>query len=115
MKFNTPYEYDDSVRGEHNNAPSLTIPDNSLTIREILDRYSKGLPTGGTLDPIYDDSDDIDFDTPDVRNFDLSDLDENKLRIQQLKEYSKQLEYEKQKLELEKSKENDAHKALESK
>lgn len=27
--------------------PSMTIPDQALTIRQILDRYAKGLPLGG--------------------------------------------------------------------
>lgn len=34
--------------------PSLTIPDQTMPIREILERYARGLPISGqTSDPIY--------------------------------------------------------------
>jgi hypothetical protein len=42
--------------------PSQTVPDQALTIREILKRYASGQPLGGSLEPIYegDEGDGID-------------------------------------------------------
>lgn len=39
--------------GEVNLEPSLTIPDDALSIKEILDRYARGLPLGGERVPVY--------------------------------------------------------------
>lgn len=41
------------AKGEVNNEPALTIPDDSLSIKEILDRYARGLPLGGERVPVY--------------------------------------------------------------
>lgn len=34
-------------QGEINTRPSITIPDQSMTVREILDRHSRGIPITG--------------------------------------------------------------------
>lgn len=34
--------------------PSLAVPDQSMTMREIFDRFAKGLPISGGFMPIYD-------------------------------------------------------------
>lgn len=47
--------------------PSLTIPDQTLTIREILDRYARGLSIDGVKNPLFDDEDFL----PDPRTLDL--------------------------------------------
>lgn len=48
---------------------SMTIPDMSLTLQQILDRYSRGLPvTGQNAVPIWDEDDT----TPDIRTLDLT-------------------------------------------
>jgi hypothetical protein len=39
------------------NQPSQTIPDQTMSIKEILERYAKGLPIGGGLEPIYEEED----------------------------------------------------------
>jgi len=39
--------------------PSLTVPDQSMSIKTILDRYARGLPVGGRLDEYYDEEDDL--------------------------------------------------------
>lgn len=52
--------------------PSMTIPDESMSIREILDRFSRGLPVGGSRTPIYDDENDM----PDIRTLDLAERQE---------------------------------------
>lgn len=52
--------------------PSLTVPDQTLPIKEILARYAKGIPVG-VKTPIYE-GEDSDF--PDPRTLDLVDLQE---------------------------------------
>lgn len=39
--------------GEINDLPSATVPDDALSIKEILDRYARGLPLGGERVPVY--------------------------------------------------------------
>jgi len=39
--------------------PSQTIPDQSMSIKTILERYARGLPVGGRLDEYYDEEDDL--------------------------------------------------------
>jgi hypothetical protein len=34
--------------------PSQTIPDQSMTIQQILDKHSRGLDLGGSREPIYE-------------------------------------------------------------
>lgn len=46
MKFNTPfnYRYDERIPGRYevNNLPSETIPDDTMSVREIFQRYANG-------------------------------------------------------------------------
>ena len=37
--------------------PSMTVPDQSMSIKTILERYARGLPVGGRLDEYYDEED----------------------------------------------------------
>lgn len=39
--------------------PSLTVPDQSMSIKTILERYARGLPVGGRLDEYYDEDDNL--------------------------------------------------------
>lgn len=52
--------------------PSLTIPDQTMSIKTILERYSRGLPIGGRNDMYYDEDDDL----PDPRTLDLAERQE---------------------------------------
>lgn len=52
--------------------PSLTIPDQSMSIKTILERYARGLPVGGRLDEYYDEDDVL----PDPRTLDLAERQE---------------------------------------
>jgi len=52
--------------------PSLTVPDQTMSIRTILERYSRGLPIGGKTDMYYDEEDTM----PDYRTLDLVDIQE---------------------------------------
>lgn len=69
---------------EVNTLPSKTIPDQSLSLAEILRRFAVGLPVGGQRVPVYNPDD---F-TPDLATLDLSErmdlLEENANRIKQM-------------------------------
>ena len=54
---------------ERNSKPGLTIPDQTMNIRTILERHSRGLPIDGVKIPIWDGEDN---DLPDWRTLDLS-------------------------------------------
>lgn len=70
LQIKTNYNYRDVLpTGEINNEPSLTVPDQSLTVSEILSRFTRGLPVSGARIPIYD----VDDDMPDPRTMDLAD------------------------------------------
>lgn len=56
--------------GEVNNSPSLTVPDQTMSIPDILNRYAKGLPLDGQKIPIFEGED---SDMPDPRTLDLAD------------------------------------------
>lgn len=56
MKFKQPYDYANHVKDrEVNNLPSLTIPDQTMSIPELIRRYAQGLPLGAPRVPMYDD------------------------------------------------------------
>lgn len=61
------------TEGEVNNSPSMTIPDQTLSIREILVRYSRGLPIPNTKTPIYEEDG---MDMPDPKKLDLAEREE---------------------------------------
>lgn len=52
--------------------PSLTVPDQSMSVKTILDRFAKGLPLGGQRVPIYEGEDAM----PDMTHMDLADRQE---------------------------------------
>lgn len=58
--------------GEFNRLPSMTVPDQTMSIPDILDRYTRGLPIGGAKVPIFDEEDDL----PDIRTLDLAEREE---------------------------------------
>jgi glutathionyl-hydroquinone reductase len=58
---------------EKNNKPSLTIPDQTMSIRTILERHSRGLSIEGIKTPIWDGEDN---DLPDWRKLDLAERQE---------------------------------------
>lgn len=73
------------VVGEVNDLPSMTVPDDSMSIREILDRFARGLPIDGFRVPMYDEDNDM----PDIRTLDfaerqqLAEMYENELEALQ--------------------------------
>lgn len=60
-------------------SPSMTIPDQSMSIRTILDRYSRGLPVTGRTDEYYDEEDTM----PDYRTLDLTEIDDLKQNVKE--------------------------------
>ncbi|MDV3947038.1 hypothetical protein CMT75_00690 [Elizabethkingia anophelis] len=78
-KFKTPYSSidDENPVAEIVRGVSETVPDQSLTVREILDKFANG-----TLDEIGNDrfyNDDVDgYDMPDLRGLDITELQQMK-------------------------------------
>jgi hypothetical protein len=68
VKNSLNYEYKDQM-GEVNSLPSMTIPDQTMSIRTIVDRYARGLPITA-FTPIYEGED---FYMPDPKTLDLVD------------------------------------------
>lgn len=62
-------------KGEVNTLPSLTVPDQTMTMREIMERYARGLPIGEPGAYVEDGEDDLD-DLPDIRKLDLAEIQE---------------------------------------
>lgn len=60
--------------GVTNTLPSLTVPDQSLTLRELLTNYTRGqdLPLSNKTPAFFDDSTFI----PDIKKMDLVDIQE---------------------------------------
>lgn len=68
------------LRGETNLKPSITIPDQSMTVKELIDRYTKGLPLGNIQKvPLWMGEEDP-FDGLDPRQLDLAE------RVQMLRD-----------------------------
>jgi hypothetical protein len=68
--FNRP-----ETDGERNNKPSETVPDQTMTVQEILKRHSRGLPMDGQRVSLFEEDIDPDDDTvlPDPKHMDLAD------------------------------------------
>jgi len=72
MKFKTlinAHEY--PKKYEQNNKPSMTVPDQALSVREILLRFARGIPVDQHI-PIYEDVESPDDFLPDPRTLDLA-------------------------------------------
>jgi hypothetical protein len=60
--------------------PSQTIPDQTMSIRELVRRYASGLPLGGSKEPIYEGED---GDGIDPRRLDLAERQELEIAARQ--------------------------------
>ena len=49
-------------KGQGNFGESKTVPDQSMTLRELLIRYAKGLPLEGSKTPIWEGEEGFDID-----------------------------------------------------
>jgi hypothetical protein len=65
---------------EKNGQPSQTVPDQTMSIREILRRYGQGLPLGGSKEPIFEGED---GDGIDPRRLDLAERQELEIAARQ--------------------------------
>lgn len=57
---------------EVNDLPSMTVPNDSMSVMEIIDRFSRGLPVTGRRVPVYNG----DVDLPNTAKMDLADLEQ---------------------------------------
>lgn len=79
---------------EVNEFPSETIPDQTMSMREILQRYARGLPLEGERVPMY--SEDPENDLPDMRHLDLAEQQEIREQYaEELKDLEKRLKKQK--------------------
>lgn len=74
-----PQNYDFAFHpGELNYLPSQTIPDQSLTVKEVIERYTRGIPFEQGKTPLYmdeEDSEEMDL-MPDLKKLDLAEIEE---------------------------------------
>lgn len=88
MKFQNIINYEQKP-GKKFTQPSQTIPDQSLSVRTILERYASGLPINGSKSPIFEQTDEP---TKGInpRTLDLVDIQQmqidNKEEIERLKQ-----------------------------
>lgn len=59
--------------------PSMTVPDQTMSIRTILERYARGLPIGGRTDEYYEEEDTM----PDYRTLDLTEIAEIQQQVKE--------------------------------
>lgn len=74
MPFQTAYNRH-PVDGEKNDQPSKTVPDQTMSLRELIRRYASGLPINGQKVPLYEENPDFD-NLPDPRTLDLAEREE---------------------------------------
>jgi len=81
------YDYKIHTNGEINKSPSMTVPDQSMTVDEILSMFSRGLsidhlvkPINGFDDPSFEDLDPMNDPTFDILSAKIL-LDESQSRI----------------------------------
>lgn len=115
--FKTHYNFEVHIPDDEvNNMPSLTVPDQSMSVSEIMRRFANGLPIGGQQVELWE-QDDV-FEGVDPRRLDLSEHEDLQRSIkqelsdiqlrQEKKEQQKQYNAQKKKIEAEvKQVEND--------
>lgn len=84
--------------------PSKTIPDQSMTMKQILDRYAKGLPLNGSKDiPLWDsDNQGMEIAPPEWNQMDLSEradwMEKKALEVKAIREkHAKEMQEEQRK------------------
>lgn len=99
-KFATNYnDVPVSRKPEINLEPSQTVPEQSMSVRELLTRYTTGQPMAGMREPVYNG----DLYVPDIAHMDLADRqtyleelqDKNKNTVRELEEQNRKLEEDK--------------------
>lgn len=98
------YTYVDEKTGETKRYPSKTVPDQAMTITQIVDRSRKGLPITGVRVPMYNEGEDGIM--PDLRNMDISEIYALKQQIaRKEKEIRKSLEEQEEQKRLQETEE----------
>jgi hypothetical protein len=101
MKVRNIFNAKDFNDNEINTEPSATIPDQTMSVRELLQRYANGLPLGGGKEPIFEGED---GDGIDPRRLDLAERQELEIQARQelaeIEERLKSKKAEKSKLKL---------------
>ena len=54
MKIRNIFNANEFNDNESEFSPSLTVPDQALSVRQILERYANGLPLGGSNESIWE-------------------------------------------------------------
>jgi hypothetical protein len=80
MKIRNIFNAKEFNDNEKNFGPSLTIPDQAMSVREILQRFANGLPLGGSNEPIWEGED---GDGIDPRRLDLAERQELEIAARQ--------------------------------
>jgi hypothetical protein len=81
MKIRNTLNYNSKEeKYETNGQPSMTVPDQTMSIRELIRRYASGLPLGGSKEPIYEGED---GDGIDPRTLDLAERQELEIYARQ--------------------------------
>lgn len=110
------------TKGEVNNQASLTVPDETMSVSEIMRRYVKGLPMGSQRVPLYEEDDNDAM--PDLSRMDkadrmmyakeaadeLSDIKEKIEKDKKDKQEKQSKKYKQQELELKNLKEKNTEK-----
>lgn len=87
QKYNNWDNYNyKAQKGEMNNKPSMTIPDQTMGITELLQRFTRGQSVA-TFEPIYEFEDDVPMedmiDMPDISKLDVFDKMELGRQVQE--------------------------------
>lgn len=69
----TPWTYSPTGRGERSTRPSLTVPDQSMSLQTILQKFATGQPIDGVKAEIWNGDEE---DLPDVKKMDLTEIDD---------------------------------------
>lgn len=119
-KFKTSYNYEEfSPAGEINKEPSLTVPNQSYTIQEILLRFTTGIPPAVSQPYYYEsDQEDIDFDSynpANAYNIDLADVTNAIHNAEHLRNvYKTRMDFDKESSNISKEKKPKKETSLES-
>lgn len=101
-------------KGEINTQPSMTIPDQSMSVEELLYRYTHGQSLGGGRTAVYDSDSEIEY----PANWDKLDISEKHEffmeKTKELKDLREKLLHEKNAI-IEKKKQDDIDAAVKSK
>ena len=92
MRVKNSLNYDYTLeQDEVNTLPSMTIPDQTMSIRTIVERYTRGLPVTG-FTPVYDGEE---YFMPDPKTLDLVERQEMAEQIKQEVESLKSRQWKK--------------------